>query len=119
MATRVLNTPLERFDKRCHSIRSLFVPLHRNVVFHFRLLLGTGCICRRRPRPFHRQRLVGRKSLYRPYALSNHLEHCVELSCNNIFVYLGRRTPEHPMPEEASGKRLDGKMYKESITVVC
>ena len=89
------------------ALANLISYLSRNVVFHFCLLLGSECLYRRQPRPFHRQPLVGGKSLYRPYALSDDLEHRVELYCYYLFVYLGRRSPEHPMPEGERGKRLD------------
>ena len=48
---------------------------------------------------------VDGKSLCRPHALPNNLEHCVELSRYYLFVYLGCRAPEHPLPEEARCER--------------
>ena len=43
----------------------------------------------------------------------------MELSCNDLFLYLGRCAPEHPMPEETKGEQLDWEMYMESVIVVC
>ena len=83
------------------------VPLLHNVNSTLYLLLGSGYVYRRQPDPFHRQSLVGEKSLYRPHALSHNMEHSVELPCYYLFMHLGRRAPEHPMPEEARGKWLD------------
>ena len=50
------------------------------------------------------QPLFSGKSLYRPHALPDDLEHCVELSSHYLFVYLGRRAPKRPMPEKARGE---------------
>ena len=96
-----------------------FTHLPHNVIFRLSLLLVSECLYRRQPRPFHRQHLVGGKSLYRPHALSDNLGHCMELSCNDLFLYLGRCAPEHPMPEETKGEQLDWEMYMESVIVVC
>ena len=43
----------------------------------------------------------------------------MELSCYYLFMYLGRRAPEHSVPEEERRKRLDWKMHMKSIIVVC
>ena len=95
------------------------VSLPHNVNSTLYLLLGSGHVYQRQPRPSHRRSLVGRKSLYRPHSLPDNLEHRVELSCYHLFMYLGRRAPEHSVPEEERRKRLDWKMYMESIIVIC
>ena len=84
---------------------NVFLPHNVNSTLY--LLLGSGYVYQRQPRPSHRRSLVGRKSLYRPHSLSDNLEHRVELSCYYLFMYLGRRAPEHSVPEEERRKRLD------------
>ena len=95
--THVYPAPLKCFDalsdKRCHSSKSLFAPLSRYAVLPFRLLLGSKYVYRRQPRPFRQQRLVGGKPLCRPHALPYNLGYCMELSCHNIFMHLGRSAP--------------------------
>ena len=89
-------------DAHCKWYRNTqcYSPVPLNVVFYLNLLLDSEYIYRREPRPFLRRPFVHGKSLYRRRALPNNLEHCVELSSHNLFMYLGRRAPEHPMPEE-------------------
>ena len=89
-------------DAHCKWYRNTqyYSPVPLNVVFYLNLLLDSEYIYRREPRPYLRRPFVHGKSLYRRRALPNNLEHRVELSSHNLFVYLGRRAPEHPMPEE-------------------
>ena len=51
--------------------------------------------------------------------LSNYMEHCVELSCHYLFVYLGRYSSKHSMPKDTRGKQSYWKLDMESAVVVC
>ena len=50
--------------------------------------------------------------------MQDNLEHCLELPRYNLFLYLGLHPSKCSMPKEASGKRLDWKVYMESIDIV-
>ena len=71
--------------------------ISRNVVSRSYLLLGPGNLYRRQPNPINRQTLTGVKSLHRPYALSDHMEYCLELSCYNFLMYLGCCSSKYSM----------------------
>ena len=99
------------------ALSSYYSPVPCNVVPYLCLLLGSWCLYQRGP--ILRRPLVSGTSLYRLNTLSHYMEHCVELSCHYLLVFMGRRSPKHSMPKDTKGKRLDRKVYMESAVVVC
>ena len=100
-ATYVYSTLDALSNKRCCI--SPFSPVFRDAVSHFYLLLGSGSlrVYRCQPYPILRPALVGVKSLYQPYPLSDRLEHYLELPCYHILLYLGRCSSQHSLSKEA------------------
>ena len=67
-------------------------PVPYNVVSPLHLLPTSRSLYRRQPHSIHRPPLVRRQSLYRPRALPDDLEYCVELSCYHLLVHMGRHS---------------------------
>ena len=92
----------ERFSIKGVELTCPFSLIPHNVVPYPYPLLGSGSlrVYRRQPYPIPRPTLIGVNSLYRPYPLSDRLEHYLELPYNHILVYLGRYSPQHSLSEE-------------------